>query len=148
MTPDSDNRHELFPNRTLSIKRGGGWLSIFFGSPRRGDAELQATTGVPAMPLMKILLISVVIHVVVIGLTSIGYLIRCVDAGTMHPAPAASSDNQKTSPEAADKNVPKTQPAGATGAESRPGDSPIEKLINETSPERPADTDVNLDFQD
>ncbi len=148
MTPDSDNKNGPFPNRTLSIKRDKGWLSMFFGSPKRGDAALQATTGVPAMPLMKILLISVVIHLVVIAITSIGYVIRCVDTGSLHPATAASTDNQKASPEASGSKAPKTQPTDATKPESRPGDSPIEKLINETSSERPKDTDVNLDLQD
>lgn len=151
MTQHSDNEKNHFPNRTLSVKRNReGWLAVFFGgSSTRGDDESRALAGVSAMPLKKVLLISIAIHVAVIGLTSIGFVIRCVEKGTLFPAAAEKAESEKQKANAADKNArPRTRPASTAPAQDRRGDSEIEKLLKETSSERPEESDVTLDLME
>jgi hypothetical protein len=95
-------------------------------------------------------LISAAFHVLLIGLTSIGFISLCVRHRTLHPKAVLNrlAEEQRQAEKAAARSAARQkalqEQAKKPRATTRPK-SPIEKKITETSREKPTPTKLNLD---
>lgn len=92
--------------------------------------------------------LSVVFHVALIGLTSIGFISLCVKHRTLHPKQVMArlaeekEEAERAAARRARRQAGATRPA--TRAATRPK-SPIEKKINEKSYKKPTPSKLELD---
>ena len=117
------------------------------------------------LSIAKTSLVSILVHVVLVGLTSIGFIALCVRHDTLHPRAVlkALAEKQRQAKleaarEAARKKLQaqvdqqdKKAKAASKGPEAGKTDKPkskIEKTLQETSPQRPKASSLNLDNLD
>jgi len=129
-----------------------------------GDAETvdpdELMKDVAGLSVVKTSLISVIFHVAVIGLTSIGFVMLCAEYDTWHPRAAMKEEarlkeekqkqqdrEMRETQRARDREKIKKQGKALKGAATR-GQSPIEKAITETSTSRPTHSSMKLDDLD
>ncbi len=104
------------------------------------------------------LMIAIIVHVVLVGATSIGFIAQCVQYGTLYPKQAIKVEREE---KAAAAKAAKTaelreamkqkQAAAEAAAASQParpaanvrGQSAIERAVTETSDERPEDASLD-----
>lgn len=100
--------------------------------------------------LTRSLGVSVVVHVLLIALTSIPFVLLCIQHGTMDPA--AIDQIQKAEAANTETPSPATSPSGttrpaATAPPTRPK-SQIERQVEEVSKTRPASPDEGIEDVD
>ena len=99
----------------------------------------------------KTWVISIVFHVLLIGLTSIGFITLCVKHRTLHPKAVVNRQaEEKREAERsqarrlAREKVLKSQPKASGAAATRPK-TPIERKVSEVSRQKPTPTTMKLD---
>lgn len=109
----------------------------------------ELVSHIAGVSLMKTSLISVGFHVLLIGVTSIGFISLCVKHGTLHPkavinqlAAEQREAERAEARRAARQKALKTQAAREKAA-TRPK-SPIEKTLTEKSFEKPKPSELKL----
>ena len=107
--------------------------------------------------LAKTLLISLIVHAVLIGLTSIAFIVDAVKHGTLDPVTLRQvrgqvkqkADGQgvsgKMSPKAAAAKTKKAPATGSANNSEKRAESRMEKKLKEVSKERPKAPDVTLE---
>ncbi len=110
-------------------------------------------------PLGKRLATSTIIHVALLLVTSLGFLFLCLKHGSLDPRAAQAAEEQAPKEDADGQDAAarpdNAEPPGAapdSGSKARPGaanasdtgKTPVEKAVQETSTERPTESDVDL----
>ena len=123
--------------------------------PRRTPADPSATdpdelvAHIGRLSVMKTSLISLVFHVLLIGLTSIGFISLCVKHRTLHPKAVLNrlAEEQREAKKAEARRQAREKAmagrGGKRGSATRPK-SPIERKISERSYEKPKPSQLKL----
>lgn len=111
-------------------------------NPSAADAPENADALMPSGPGMSIwtlLIVSVVLHVVILGVTSAGYLLEVNEYGTWHPdrAKAEIAEREREQQIAAEREQARAERAGRASEASQQAESEAERREREAQRERP-----------
>ena len=156
---ESRSRSTLGARASVEIRRKSRWgLRSLIRKPGGIAPDAMESnilmSDISRFSLTGTLLVSLVVHVVVVGLTSIGFVSLCVKYDSLHPRQViAQMEKQKEreSAEATRAAALEKADAGQDGASAKPqgpdgAKSAIEREIEKTSDERPTDTNVTVDL--